>query len=388
MSHTLSNAEIDQRFKQAYALVNGSLGSKDIAQLDQGHTLMRDTAKACLEMGKLEMMADGVRHVRGCITYPMMIEGYIKKNVPEAYLDRLLHYFSPYSNDILRVEKSTIDADEKLVKSFIRLDAIDDFSSMLRKFGMSGSRKAFALALDETLKTLELGTGGNVKALSVPVLTQIEAYKTSPTAKTCLPKEVLDVVQRYPLQLLNQHLKYRHQREGGFLRLEILDALLTRASCDEVLTDVVLEIAGNSAFKLDAYNHLIWIEETTGKVIGPERLKREVQDSSKDSDARIAMLYYMLCSPHFPADEISTALRLPSYMYDPTLYVEAMKLAVQHQAQPSELFDTKAAKFIKTMYKRDENTALKLIVIPGIPRRRLMDEPVLRDLIMAGDLGL
>ncbi len=389
MSQNITNVELSNRFQAAYDLVNHSQGSKDANELIKGVELMLDTAQMCMSLGKALMMADGIRHVRGCINYKLHIKSYLSKQTSEAYFDQLLAHFPPYSNDIHSEDKSTMDVDEKLLKSLIRLDYVDDFTSYLRRFGMNSSRKAFAIALEEAFKLVTSEESNTKKSKTTyPILTMIDSYKPAATAKVCLPNEILDVMKRYPLEILSLHQQYRHDKAGGYLKVDILEALLSRAAANEVLTDVVLEIAGNSAFKLDEPNHLVWIEEVAGKVIGPETLKREFRGTNKMNDDIVAMLYYALCSPHFPADEVDSVMRQTTFMISSDIYVETMRLAVKAQKAPNEMFENKTASFIKTLFKRDRDTAQQLMNIPGIPRRRLMDEPVLRDLIMAGDLGL
>lgn len=389
MSHTPTNAELDSRFKAAYNLVNGSLGSKDVAQLDEGHKLMHDTASLCMEMGKLELMANGIRHVRSCVTYKDLVESYRTKNTPEAFFDRVLHYFAPYQNDLDRIEKSTIDIDEKLIKSFVRLNSTNDYSNLLRSYGISGSRKAFAIALEESLKIHEAHqqAGTNPK-FNISLLSAIEAYAPAPAAKACLPEEVLIILQRRPLQLLALHLEDRHQRQKGVLKLAVLDLLFKRAAADEVMTDVLLEIAKHSAFKLPEHDHLVRIEEMTETAIDPKALRGELNAYNKENDEKIAMLYYVLCSPHFPVEEVSGALRTAAYWHSPAVHLEAMRLAIQAQHSPSEVFDNKIATYVRVMQRHAQDIAIQLLDLPGIPRRRMMDVPELRDLLLAGDLGL
>jgi len=389
MSHTPANAELDSRFKAAYNLVNGSLGNKDIAQLDEGYKLMRDTASLCMGMGKLEMMADGIRHVRSCVTYKSLVESYKAKNTPEAFFDRVLYYFAPYQNEIGRIEKSTIDIDEKLIKSFVRLDSTSDYSSLLREYGLCGSRKAFAIALEESFKIHAAHQlAGSQPKFNISLLSAIEAYTPAPTAKACLPEEVLSILQRRPLQLLALHQEDRHHRQKGVLKLAVLEVLFKRAAADEVMTDVLLEIASHSAFKLVEHDHLVRIEELTGTVIDHKVLRGELNSYSKEDDEKIAMLYYVLCSRHFPADEVSSALRTAAYWNSPAVHLEAMRLAIQAQHSLSDEFDNKVATYIDVMQKHAHATAIQLLDLPGVPRRRVLEIPALRDLLLAGDLGL
>lgn len=389
MSQRITNVEIDSRFKDAYALVNGSLGKQDIAQLDEGVKLMRDTATLCMELGKLEMMADGIRHVRSCVSYKTHIESYRTKKMPESYFDKLLQHFSPYYNDICGAEKSTIDIDEKLMNSFIRLDSTHDYSALMRKFGLAGSRKAFAIALNESFKLPGAGENPDTKQrFSIPLLSVVDAYTPAPTAKACLPDEVLDVLQRHPVELLSQHWAHRNSKQGGYLKLPVLDLLFKRAGADEVFTDVLMEIASNSFFRLPERNHLVWIEEMTGTIIGHETLNRELIGMNKEEDDKIAMLYYILRSPNFPADEIANTLRNRAHLFSAAIHIEAMRGAITDQSESSEAFNDKVVIYIKAMHRHQPDAAVKMLDLPGIPRRRLMDEPALRDLLLAGDLGL
>ena len=107
-----------------------------------------------------------------------------------------------------------------------------------------------------------------------------------------------------------------------------------------------------------------------------------------DSDQKIAMLYYALSSENFPDDQISSMLRENRWERGTAVHTEAVRLAVQAQSSPSDVFDDKLATYIKTLCRRDYDIGVKLLDIPGIPRRRLMEEPVIRDLLLAGDLGL
>lgn len=380
-----SNEALQAQFNEIYTIVNHSQGSKDVQALRHGVAKMHKTVELCLKLGKLDIMASGIRHVRSCVVYQTHIDAYREKRMPEAYFDELLKHFHPYENDIRQQKKNRIDIDEKLILSLIHHSTISRPEELLRAFGLAGSRKAFAILLDAHFKR-----SAHLDGSSTEVLPQINAYRRNARAQEALPEDIYAVLMKHPTQILAEHERYKHKQKGGFLRLDILKGLLARSSGNEIMMDVVLEMAANSLFKMSDIEHILWIEQQ-GIKIDPTQVIQGVTSSTADDLDCASAIYYMLLSPHCPLIKLEDAFRWGFALKSKDAYVEALRRACEtYSADPQSQneFGAKVCTLIKQTLRRSEAYGIAMLDVKGLPRQELYQDEALRDRLMLGDLGL
>lgn len=403
MTHPIQK-ELEDRFEQARNLVGESQPFQDLSLLTAGVDLMKETAAACRQMNDFTTLAHGMARVQGVLLMNMNIEVYANHKSSDQYFNLLLANFTPSVSDVTR-RGQTPKIDTKLVRSLLDHDAARgsddhllnslDFSGLLRHLGARGSEDAFALVLDECLKRLD---AEDIKprlqqSFSLDVLSLINDFRLAgswtDTHQQALPNSILDVLARHPFQILAEHNKYREASHGGFLHMRRLQAMLNHSPCSERMTDVVIEMVRNSAYKLQDNTELLWAEQL-GVAVDKDAAGRMLIGYAS-ADQRQTALYYLLSSPKVSIGKFTQILNSINNVTEPLVHTMSLMMAsktFRQGGEQDELFIDKAIALIKHVLSRDHRTAHTLLSAKWLPSKRVLKDHALRELRMASDLGL
>ena len=391
--------ELEAHFEQACTLIIHSQAHQDREMLACGIELMKSTSAACRQRDDFSFLQPSLDRISASVDLPRHIRAYKTDKASGPYFDLLLAHFPPTLGDITR-ENDDPALVTKLVKSLLQHDAershddrllkTFDFNALLRHLGATSSKEGFALALDESFKRLDAQDIEPhwQQGFRVRVLPLINDYVQPKTTDQALPVEILDVLARHLFQILAEHNKYR-QEDGGFLRLDVLQAMLAHSPSSERMTDVILEMARNSEYQLKATSHLLWIEQL-GIPVDVEKAARKLIGYANQDD-RQAALYYLLSSPSVSARKLSQVLEKITNGIEPVVPMISLSAGIRTFKQDGEehnLFIDKSILLIKHLLVKDPNTAHAILGARWLPGKHIKKDHVLRDHMMASDLGL
>lgn len=398
--HTAQN--IKARFSDAHHLIIESQESQDPKMLSAGIQLMRKAQEDCCRAeGGARLAQDGVGQILGSINFQGCIKAYWLNKANRCYFEILLGAFKPSVEDVTKFAYNN-DINTRLVQSLIRHDSgngwnnyrlkTKEFSDLLGHLGAIGSRAAFARVLDECLRRLHeqsYGSSGKQDTLKVQVLTQLNAFKQPNITKPALPAEILAVITQRPVLILAEHRKYKAGLSGGYLTMDVLQAWLDYCPGNEAVTDVILELAGNSLYKMRDVRQLIWAERL-GAAVDINEAGRKLREIATE-DERVAALHYLLVSPQVESLSFSSILTKASRGFESAVSVLALSPVFNspdERVANEDLFAEKAVLLTRYLLEKDRKTAIRIMDTKWLDPKKLMRDHVLRDHLIGTDLGL
>lgn len=395
----LTRKEVQDRFDEARALIARSQRLQDKDMLSEGTLVLRAALEDCRRIDAGARLSETcAREIYSAIDFSGAIEACRGKKEKRDYLSRLLYDFKPTVGDITG-KRHNQEIDTLLVKGLIRHDSghgwnnyalkTFDFNALLSHFGSKGSRAAFALVLDECLRRFkELNQGGR-QPLNVRILPLLNAFKQPDVTKPALPVEILKIIADRPFQILAEHRKYKREPSGGFLNMGVLQAILDHCPSNEAVMDVVLELVGNSLYEMNNPRQLIWAEQL-GVTIDTANVGQKLRTHAPE-DHRVAALHYLLASPHVSVEDLSTIFEQTPKGFESNVAMLTLSALIDPpdgDSKTNGLLTDKVVKLIRYLFETDRKTAVRIMGLKWFPPRVFMADPVLRDHLMAADLGL
>lgn len=394
--------DIQTRFDEACTLITQSQPIQDQAMLSAGIKAMRSTLDDCCRMsGGARISEAGVKQIYSAIDFLGVIDACRGKKGNHDYLRALLYDFRP-SVDHLTLKKRNKVIDTMLAQSLIRHDSSNgwnnyrlktkEFNTLLGHLGAIGSQEAFARVLDECLRRLHeqsYGSSGKPDPLRVEVLTLLNAFKQSDITKPALPAEILNVLTQRPFQILAEHRKYKAGFSGGHLTMGVLRAWLDHSPGNEGVMDVILELAGNSLYKMRDARQLIWAERL-GAAVDVDEAGQKLRDIATE-DERVAALHYLLVSPHVESQSFSSILAQASRGFESAVSVLALSPVFNssdERVANIDSFTEKVVLLTRYLFEKDRKTAIRIMDNRWLDPKQYMRDHVLRDHLIATDLGL
>ncbi|AXH59658.1 hypothetical protein [Pseudomonas amygdali] len=394
--------DIETRFSEAHDLIVKSQVLQDTEMLSAGLQVMRAVREDCRRAeGGGALAQKGMGRIIGSIDFQACIKAYRSDKTKRHYFDMLLSNFQPAVRDITQHQHNK-DINARLAQSLIRHDSgygwnnyklmTPEFDELLYHLGKLGSPVAFARVLDECLRRLHeqsYGASGKQNPLRVEVLTRLNGFKQFDALKLALPPEVLTVLANHPFQILAEHRKHRNKISGGHLTMGILQAWLDHCPGNEAVMEIVLELAGNSFYKMQDTRQLIWAEQL-GLRIDAEKAGQKLKKFARGNEHATA-LHYLLASPQVASKTFSSILDQISNGFESAASIYALSPLLDSpdkNAAKEDLLIEKTILLTRYLFEKDRKTAIRIMGNKWLEPKHFMADPVLRDHLIGADLGL